>query len=233
MAHPPVLYLYMLTTRKPGAHIITQLGCCSDVTARVAAYNSPSPAPGTDRRSRQSAGHWKPLLIVVVPRSRGLSGRALVEQWKVGSRKIHSRFAYGVRMARELGLTYMIDGEELHRDTRIVSKEAKLVAEVLATMHTDEVPAAAIAGLLTDNNKPASDDMFDGFSFARTANPRQRYKRKREETANNARQAKSRSIAPVGDQASPPLMKPKPITPTLLATFLAQAVQTGGNSTLE
>ena len=98
---PQVLYLYMMTNRLEGMQTSTKIGCVSDVEQRMSQHNSTEPVAGAERRVRKAAGHWKPLLIIAVPRSSGLSARALANEWSQGTRRIHCRFEYGVeRIAR-------------------------------------------------------------------------------------------------------------------------------------
>jgi hypothetical protein len=221
---PPVLYLCMLTNRKPGVQTVTQLGCCSDVTARLALYNSPQPVPGNDRRARQAAGHWKALLIVVLPKSAGLSGRALVEHWKAKSRKIHCRFAFGVGMARSLGLSFLVDVEELQRDERIRAKDAKLVADIVAKAADDPQHVQRLVALATDPTAAdASMATLDGLSFARRDRPRRRYRRKRGASVDDAASSSGSAAAGPDKRRRTEAADAKAEVP--LAALLAEALR--------
>ena len=183
-----VRFLYMLTNRKPGVATATQLGCCSDVDKRVALFNSEDIVPGSDRRARQAAGWWKPVLVIAVPRASAVSARALVCQWKTGARKIHCRFEYGVNMARCMSFAYVVDLDELRQDVRIVEHakatidwlehamddspdRVKRMADVVAAAN---LPAAAATATAKQRPLPTT---WQGLSFARVDRPRRRYQK--------------------------------------------------------
>jgi len=179
----------MVTNQKPESHSAAQIGCCSDVSARLALYNSDSPVPGSDRRTRQAAGHWNALVVVKVPPERGLSARALSEQWKVKSRKIHCRFSYGALLAESLQLPWYVNVDELKKDDRICEKEKKLVQKVCAKVDRANGSGEAresVAGCReveaaqgADGGGGTSVSSFDGVSFAKKDKPRARYRKKR------------------------------------------------------
>lgn len=217
-----MMYLYMVTNRKPGSPSAAQIGCCSDVPARLALYNSDAPVPGSDRRTRQAAGHWKALVVVEVPPGRELSARALSEQWKVKSRKIHCRFSYGASLAESLRLPWYVNVDELKNDERISGKEKKLVERICASAGSAQDAGEGVAGCRRVSSGAADPGqcIFDGVSFAKNDKPRQRYRKKKKRNGSGGK----------GGTKTGGVAKPKPrflrkATHAQLAKVLSSSLQ--------
>ena len=195
----PVLYLYLITNRKEGVQTSTKIGCVSDIEDRVQRYNSTIPIPGSERRTRQAAGYWKPLLVIVVPAASKLSGRALAIAWAGGSRRIHCRFQYGIeQIARHYGLEYFIDTDELQADERIVKELPDLVKELVdSAVHNNRDYISKVANLvMSPTYRPLTTKHSNGLSFAKADKPRIRYIRKRAQKNENAADAAANSNLP-------------------------------------
>ena len=145
-----------MTNRLPGVQTSTKIGCVSDIDARMAIHNSAVPVVGSERRARKAAGHWKPLLVIVVPSSSGLSARALADEWASGTRRIHCRFEYGIeRIARHYGLPYMVDTDELVCDERITKALPDLCRDLTDTVVTLTPSPDATSDAAPDTDVPS------------------------------------------------------------------------------
>ena len=193
----PPLYLYLLTNRKSDVQTTTQIGCVSDVDERMSIHNSKVPVPGSERRARQAAGYWKPLLVIVVPRASGLSARALAEQWKSRARKIHCRFQFGIEnIAWHYKLPYFVNVDELRTDARITriipSFVRTILSAVVSSERATEDVLRGVANAVTSPHFQAANMQFNGLSFARVDRPRERYRKRKPGSATSRSAANSR-----------------------------------------
>lgn len=183
MASTTPLYLYMATNRKEGTQAATRIGCASDPMERLRIFNSKTPIPGSDRRARQAAGHWRLLLLIAIPPRSRLSGAALKESWKRCARKIHKRFEYGIEsIARHHGLPFFIDVDELKSDRRIVDELPTLTNKLLRELARDDDSsdrARKLAGALVSGTLATRTDGANGQSFDRADRPRDRYRKRK------------------------------------------------------
>ena len=173
------LYVYLATNRKvDDKHITTKIGCASDVDERLALLNAPSPAPGSERRTRHAPGHWRMLLVVVVPPS--LSARAIADQWARDARKLHCRFQYGIEsIAWHYGLPYLVDFEEMRADAALASAIPAFVRTIEARACPDTATVSRLARALTSSSFCVSTTRFKNMSFAAADRPRDRYRKRR------------------------------------------------------
>ncbi len=212
-----VLFLYMLTNRKPGVPTTTQIGCCTNVEKRVSLFNSEDLVPGSDRRARLAAGWWKPVLIIAVPRASPVSARALVLQWKMGARKIHCRFEYGVSLARGMNFVYFVDLDEVREDPRIADHAAFTITWLKQALDDSPDRVQRLARtVVSDDDACTFPTTWQGLSFARADRPRQRYQKSqkaKKSSGKNASGSKRRAL--LGKAKSPPAID--------VAKVLAQA----------
>ena len=112
----------MLINNFPDAEKETQLGCARDMVRRLQQYNSQDPVEvrvGSTRRTRSAAGHWKILLVIVLPPNSDVDQQALLDVWNKKYRKVHKRFEFGIRVAAHLGLPVFVDTNLLTSDARL------------------------------------------------------------------------------------------------------------------
>ena len=146
-----------------------------------------------------------------------VSARALVLQWKMGARKIHCRFEYGVSLARGMNFVYFVDLDEVREDPRIADHAAFTITWLKQALDDSPDRVQRLARtVVSDDDACTFPTTWQGLSFARADRPRQRYQKSqkaKKSSGKNASGSKRRAL--LGKAKSPPAID--------VAKVLAQA----------
>ena len=96
------MYLYLISHKKKDIKTHTYIGCTSDFIKRLSQHNGES--PGGPRMTKRAAGHWQPVVILLLPEDRKFKSKELKKEWKQSSRGLESR----IRKAFSLALQHKL-----------------------------------------------------------------------------------------------------------------------------
>ena len=164
------LCLYMIVNSTPKAKKNSYLGCSRDPYTRLDHHNSTDPAivsVAVDRRAQNNAP-WTPVMIIVLPRDRNLSGLALKRHWN-RTRTPTGRFRQGVAMAAAMGLPYYVNADALRHDANFSDSSFADVLQLCADdgdLHRIESPTSGAGSKV------------DGIDFDKGTDPMQFFRKK-------------------------------------------------------
>lgn len=95
------LYLYLIAHTRADIKTHTYIGCVSNFYMRLQQHNG----QGGPRITKRAAGHWKPIIVIKLPKEHKLSSKKLKCEWKQSSRGLESRVKKGFYLAQKYHLT--------------------------------------------------------------------------------------------------------------------------------